>query len=76
MEKPVEFPEFGPTTKAPAIESLISRIAGGSRPQTIRSRACMLCKDPDTNFRNSRSEREYTISGMCQKCQDRMFGED
>jgi len=27
-------------------------------------------------FRNDRSQREYEISGMCQKCQDEFFGVD
>lgn len=27
------------------------------------------------DFRNSRSLKEYQISGLCQKCQDKFFGE-
>lgn len=27
-------------------------------------------------FRNDISRKEYEISGLCQKCQDKIFGED
>jgi uncharacterized protein with PIN domain len=30
---------------------------------------------PET-FRNTISWKEYTISGLCQKCQDNVFGKD
>lgn len=26
------------------------------------------------DFRDARSKREYEISGMCQECQDKIFG--
>lgn len=26
------------------------------------------------DFRDERSKKEYSISGMCQKCQDKIFG--
>lgn len=63
-----------PTKKSAAIDGLLTALTGRSRPQTIRSGTCVFCKDPDTNFRDTLSEREYAISGMCQKCQDKMFG--
>ncbi len=28
----------------------------------------------EENFRNDLSKKEYSISGMCQKCQDQVFG--
>jgi hypothetical protein len=28
------------------------------------------------DFRDALSKREYQISGLCQKCQDEMFGSD
>lgn len=31
---------------------------------------------PDEEFRDSLSEREYRISGLCQDCQDMVFGGD
>lgn len=39
---------------------------------------CVLChtKVDHSTFRNAISLREYAISGMCQKCQDSVFGPD
>jgi len=31
--------------------------------------------DPRTEFRDPLSVKEFTISGLCQKCQDSVFGE-
>lgn len=35
---------------------------------------CPICSNPVTDFRDKLSEKEYFISGMCQDCQDKMFG--
>ena len=40
---------------------------------------CVFCKkpiDPDKDFRNEISRKEFTISGICQICQDETFGKD
>ena len=37
---------------------------------------CPSCKQKITEFRDSQSIAEYKISGLCQKCQDRLFGSD
>jgi len=40
---------------------------------------CVFCKkpiDPDKDFRNEISRKEFTISGICQSCQDQIFGKD
>ncbi|MEM3908185.1 MAG: hypothetical protein QXV17_07195 [Candidatus Micrarchaeaceae archaeon] len=34
---------------------------------------CRFCGKPITKFRDEASEREYRLSGLCQRCQDRMF---
>lgn len=36
---------------------------------------CRTCNEPITDFRDELSEREFRISGMCQKCQDEVFNE-
>ena len=38
---------------------------------------CPMCQSPITEdeFRDDLSRREYSISGMCQKCQDIVFTE-
>jgi hypothetical protein len=37
---------------------------------------CTTCAEPITDFKDELSEREFNISGLCQKCQDRVFSED
>jgi len=34
-------------------------------------RICIVCKEPAENFRENGAELEYSISAICQKCQDR-----
>ena len=40
----------------------------------IEAELCPICGKKITSFRDARSEKEYTISGMCQDCQDSVFG--
>lgn len=43
----------------------------------IKSRVCALCTPIKfvtfDDFRDDLSRKEYTISGMCQQCQDKVF---
>jgi len=41
-----------------------------------RQGRCPFCKQKinPKEFRDERSRREYQISGLCQKCQDKTFG--
>ena len=38
---------------------------------------CVFCASPikDSDFKDEISKREYSISGMCQCCQDEVFSE-
>lgn len=45
-----------------------------SLPLSAEQKICTWCKKPITTFKDSISHREYTISGMCQICQDATFG--
>jgi hypothetical protein len=66
------------TDKAPQIKSFmtdLSKLAGGSGERT--SGKCTTCPrefDPGEEFRDRLSIKEYSISGMCQDCQDKVFG--
>ena len=42
--------------------------------RVIRSQ-CVTCAEPIGEFKDSISKKEYSISGMCQNCQDSVFGE-
>lgn len=40
---------------------------------------CPFCRkeiDVENEFRNKLSVKEFTISGLCQQCQDEVFGVD
>lgn len=43
---------------------------------TKEAKKCPFCGCDTTNmkFRDKLSEKEYKISGLCQKCQDKTFG--
>ena len=40
----------------------------------IRNRKCVSCDEDANEFRNEISLKEYGISGLCQICQDLVFG--
>ncbi len=65
-----------PTKKAPEIEALIDSTnpSGRKRVDSIKSDVCSWCGKPATQFKDELSRREYRISGLCQECQDKVFG--
>ena len=36
--------------------------------------SCGAIINPETDFRDELSRKEYHISGLCQECQDQVFG--
>jgi len=62
-----------PSCKSPMIDLMLSNLAGKSREIQIASNLCMLCPGNAKAFRDTLSAQEYTISGMCQICQDQIF---
>jgi len=42
----------------------------------VEQSLCVFCKTPinEMGFRDELSKKEYSISGLCQKCQDNIFG--
>lgn len=61
--------------KNPAIDKCITNIFGIDRVKCIQENKCPCCKaDINVNeFRDTLSVKEWTISGMCQACQDSVF---
>jgi len=62
--------------KDQAITDLMSALAGKDFHETKATNQCMTCSEPNMEFTNQLSIREYNISGMCQDCQDSFFGAD
>lgn len=70
--------KYTPTEKSPAIVQLLENLTG--RTTAINANMCVKrpygCGEPIGPFRDALSEREYTISGLCQTCQDSIFRDD
>ena len=68
-----------PTIKSHEIDTFLHDWLGVSRTASIRSGICTSCKTTEITedtFRDAISRKEFTISGLCQTCQDDVFGED
>lgn len=66
-----------PISRSPKLNKMLSSLMGKDIEQTIRDNKCMTCDCfvyPD-KFRDKTSKHEYTVSGMCQHCQDSVFGQ-
>jgi len=48
---------------------------GVGRASSIAQNNCVTCKGDASSFKDELSEKEFTISGMCQTCQDEVFTE-
>jgi hypothetical protein len=59
--------------KSPEMRAAIERMFPGTT-KAIEENRCPLCLGPITDFRDELSEREYEINGMCQACQDDVYG--
>tara|TARA_Y100001951_G_C11240879_1_gene240424 strand:- start:598 stop:810 length:213 start_codon:yes stop_codon:yes gene_type:complete len=66
------------TNKAPEIEAFLSSLIDSplTRTETIEQGICAGCGHDvlNTSFRDPLSFKEFTISGLCQQCQDDIFG--
>jgi len=47
---------------------------GHTQTDAINQSVCVMCGRSVILFRDTLSKKEYSISGMCQKCQDEIFG--
>jgi hypothetical protein len=67
-----------PTNKSPEMENILHSVLGASRRETIIAGRCVPppfgCGTDVGTFRDLASLAEYRISGLCQRCQDKIFG--
>ena len=63
--------------KNEVIENLLdefSKIIGTPRSVAFKTNTCVICSGEANEFRDATSKKEYSISGMCQPCQDKIWG--
>jgi hypothetical protein len=65
--------KYKPSDKSPEIENFLETTFG--RTTAIKSGTCVYCKKKIIGFRDALSMKEYTISGLCQECQNSVFSE-
>ncbi|MEK9748239.1 MAG: hypothetical protein VW443_04775 [Pseudomonadales bacterium] len=63
-----------PSEKSPQLEQFLENLMG--RTTAVLLDYCVICRKPAENFRDDLSRKEFTISGMCQACQDEVFQEE
>lgn len=64
-----------PEERPLAIDALCDMLLpdGRTRVGSITQDICSWCGKPATEFTDTLSKKEYTISGFCQSCQDGEF---
>ena len=64
-----------PIGKMPGIKRPLENLVKGmyTRQDSIRKDICVACGGVATKFNDEISQKEYTISGLCQECQDEVF---
>ena len=67
-----------PTEKTVKIDSFLSMIFGVDRNYCVKNNICTNCGKSInlSSFKDALYVKEYTISGICQECQDEIFEED
>jgi protein-arginine kinase activator protein McsA len=62
-----------PSPKDPQLEAFIS-ILDFDRKTKIEAYLCVACNKPALLFSDKLSKLEFSISGLCQDCQNDVFG--
>ena len=57
-------------------EDSAMRLFGRSRVLAIAGEGCVRCGESAVDFKDELSKKEFGISGLCQPCQDEIFGPD
>lgn len=63
-----------PTDQDSEIETTLTLIFGFNRKKSILENVCVMCKQPAIEFPDEISKQEFSISGLCFDCQDKVFG--
>ena len=67
-----------PTKKSQSLNNALRAFFKVDREAVIKADVCipapMGCGGPAVDFKNEKCQREYSVSGFCQSCQDSIFG--
>lgn len=69
-------PSYKTTNMSKMLDDLSEMVYGRSATSSIRGDTCLACGEPAVEFTDALSKREFSISGLCQKCQDDVFAPD
>lgn len=56
-------------------KEIMKKLGFEKEVEKVEKGICPFCNKEIGEFRDELSRREYKISGLCQECQDEMFGE-
>ncbi len=63
--------------KSELVEQILEEYSGlfmaQPRSQALKTNTCVKCTKPATEFTDESSKREYSISAMCEACQNQYF---
>lgn len=63
-----------PTSKNKSIRDFQSALMGVDVVESIRANRCVSCQGPAIEFRDENSRKDFPITGLCQACQDGVYG--
>jgi len=66
-------PSYKTTNMSKMLDNLSELAYGRSASNSIKMDVCVACGKPAVEFADEVSRREFSISGLCQKCQDVVF---
>jgi len=65
--------------KSPEVQDFLDIVSEGlmgmKASEALQNNLCVSCHHPAGEFRDPLSAKEYNISGLCQTCQDSIFGD-
>lgn len=57
-----------------SLDRITHTIFGKTRSKALGNKTCVVCGSSAEKFKDEISRKEFSISGMCQDCQDKVFG--
>ena len=60
--------------KSEEMNRIIEELTGINVNKAVEDKVCPSCHKPAVKFRDEISKKESQISGLCQQCQDEIWG--